>query len=214
MISAVFIFALLRTSQILNNENVIVTSYVAEDALGIDEVFEFEDSDFMIAFTLTDELTLEPKNDKRFVKWQAAYYTFIDDDIDQWSLLDVHQCTESDYEKFYLPTSRAHKQFERSKSANDLLCIKLDKETLDLWGATSPGAIWGSEYSGSFANIDIMAVPCHMGQAFWADPVYTEPADYCNWNQTEALSYMENLELTLFYNKFSFLPKISGDERV
>ena len=69
MISAVSVFALLRTSQILKNENVVVTSYVAEDALSIDDVFEFEDSDFMIAFTLTDEVTLAPKNDKRFVKW-------------------------------------------------------------------------------------------------------------------------------------------------
>ena len=81
------------------------------------------------------------------------------------------------------------------REKKDLYCVDWEQTKLGLWGSAA---------SGTYSNIDIMAVPCHMGQAFWADDNYTEPPDDCEWDKDKAISYMKNLHFSLVYNKISF----------
>ena len=76
-----------------------------------------------------------------------------------------------------------------------MYCIDWDKEKL---------SIYGSARAGTYGSIDIMAVPCQMGQPFWASKDFATAPEYCEWNHDEAMSYMKNLQLTVMYNRGRF----------
>ena len=136
------------------NHNPSVTSFISEDALSSDDVFQLSENDFMFAFTLQDGVSRKAKMDRRYIKWQAAFYSFLNGKLEKWHLVDVYPCTETDYEKFYEPGKQTKGRFEEHRENKDLYCIDFEKAKLGLWGDVG---------SGTYANIDLMAVPCHMG---------------------------------------------------
>ena len=75
-------------------------------------------------------------------------------------------------------------------------------------------SIWGDESGGTYGSLDIMAVPCHMGQYFWASEEYAEAAEHCVWSKDEAMEYINNFQLTLVYNRGSFKQDKYGHQRV
>ena len=71
-------------------------------------------------------------------------------------ILGVHNCTKSDYEKFWKPQNGTEGRFEQMKSTNDLLC--LDRK--DIFGSPVDFNIHGSEKYGVVREINIIYRPC------------------------------------------------------
>ena len=69
-------------------------------------------------------------------------------------MLDIHTCTDADFENFLEPSSASKDRFERARLNGGIQCIDWKAEELELWGHFP---------SGNYAEIDIQAVPCHMG---------------------------------------------------
>ena len=72
-------------------------------------------------------------------------------------MVDVYPCTEKDYAKFYEPAKQTKGLFEEHRENKDLYYLDWEQTKLGLRGDYS---------SGTYGKIDIIAVPCHMGQAF------------------------------------------------
>ena len=111
MMGSTLMFALLKTQHLLSRQNPAVTSFISEDALSPEEKFELASDDFMIAFTLVDGVSKEPKLDQRYIKWQAAFYETANGKFDNWHAVDVYSCTQTDYAKFKEPDKKSKSRF-------------------------------------------------------------------------------------------------------
>ena len=112
LLGSLFIFAVLKTQHLASRHNPAVTSFISEDALSAEDIFELSENDFMFAFTLQDGVSHEAKMDKKYIKWQAAFYNFLDGKLDKWHMVDVYPCTDTDYAKFFEPGKQTKGRFE------------------------------------------------------------------------------------------------------
>ena len=97
----VFLFAVLKTKQMVTKHNPVITSYVEEDVYDSEDRYDLSDPEFMIAFMVENEYTKTLINDPRFIKWKVVHYEFEDNQLKSWRFLDTHLCNEQDYAKFY-----------------------------------------------------------------------------------------------------------------
>ena len=133
-ISATFMFALLKLQILLTKKNPSVTKFLNEGALSMDDNFDLYDSDFMIAFTLIDGIAETAMLDKRFIKWQAAYYTFESGKLVDWFPVDFYKCKDEDFAKFHEPSASTKGRFNKYRDNDYMYCIDWDKEKLSLYG--------------------------------------------------------------------------------
>lgn len=108
----------------------------------------------MAAISLEDYLTNEFKNDARYVKWYARYLTK-KDDVSDARLVPLYPCAAEDYAKFYPPDNRSSGVIERIRAApnRDMLCLNWEEAGIDLYG---------TESSGTYAELDIGVIPCNV----------------------------------------------------
>lgn len=106
-----------------------------------------------MAFVLEDVITLELLNDPKFVKWFTIQYIGKENKNTK-KAIQMHTCTEKDFAKFYQPSNIFAERFEKLRKSNGMQCIDWEQDDIQ---------IFGSEASGNFGALDIVAVPCHMG---------------------------------------------------
>ena len=95
----------------MGRKNPAVTTFVASEALSFEDKFDLHDKDFMMAFTLVDGIADDLKADERYIKWQAAYYTYESGVLRDWRPIGIHKCTDDEFDKFYEPNSRTRGRF-------------------------------------------------------------------------------------------------------
>ena len=119
----------------------------------------------------------------------------------------MHQCTEKDFQKFYEPHQHYTERFRKLQESGALQCI--DWESADL-------AIQGSEASGNYITLDILAVPCHMRMDILESDggVYVDPPSYCDWDYERATNYIGNVQVVVLYNQGRFQQDEYGRLRV
>ena len=106
MMYVIFLFAVLKFQHLISKHNPSVNTFVERDAFDENDVWVGSETDFMMAFAVTDYLTGEIKADKKFVKWFAQYHIQEDG---EWSSVEVpmYECTEADFARFHKPSKSA-----------------------------------------------------------------------------------------------------------
>ena len=71
-----------------------------------------------------------------------------------------------------------------------------------------PIQIWGEKGSLDFAQMDVMAIPCHMKVTLDQGKFDIENLNECVWDRDESLSYLNmRNDLILYHNQASFVEK-------
>ena len=110
---------------------------------------------FMLAVALDNFGYPEDVIDEKYVKWVAKYYVKNPEQrrIEE-IYIQMHQCTEEDFKKFYPSNNRTMKRIQKFKISGNMYCLDWQENNLPLFGSWREG--------NNFAAIDIMAVPCGM----------------------------------------------------
>ena len=106
-----------------------------------------------MAFVIEDTQTGVLLDDPKFVKWFAIYTHGVEGRVTKRAV-PMHPCTDDEFGKFYEPSKAYADRFEGLRRSGSMMCI-------DWVGEDLP--IYGTESSGNFGLLDVMAVPCHMG---------------------------------------------------
>ena len=111
----------------------------------------------------------------------------------------MHPCTNAEFDKFYEPSKAYTDRFKGLRKSGSMMCI--DWVEADL-------PIYGTESSGNFGSLDVMAVPCHMGQEIEETEndigVFVQPPSSCNTNLDDAQLYIKNIRIVVIYNEGRF----------
>ena len=92
-------------------------------------------------------------DDPKFVKWFAIYIQGVEGKVTKRAV-PMHPCTNAEFDKFYEPSKAYTDRFKGLRKSGSMMCI--DWVEADL-------PIYGTESSGNFGSLDVMAVPCHIG---------------------------------------------------
>lgn len=180
----------------MQKHNPQVNIYTGYDALDDGDMLMTSDDDWMMAFAIEDFVSLEPKTDPRFLKWQTVYLQVKDGITVSARSIPNYPCTEEDFKRFNKVEKRSKSRYKELKEGGSLQCIDWVNQDIQ---------IYGSESSGTYGAIDVMVVPCHMGYLYWADDEFIPPEGNCETDRTKAIEYLNNLQMVVVYNNGRFL---------
>ena len=111
------------------------------------------DTTFQMAFVIEDTNTGVLLDDPKFVKWFAIYVHGVEGKFTKRAV-PMYPCTDDEFSKFYEPSKAYTDRYDGLRNSGSLMCIDWVKEDL---------TIYGTESSGNFGALDVVAAPCHMG---------------------------------------------------
>ena len=125
----------------------------------------------MMAFAV-ENTKLEPKNDKRYIRWQANVIQYVDDInfTNTTQLLEL--CTQDDMTKFNSPDSQETANIvEKQQAAGNLYCLDSKSKSAEIFGS------WQRKQN--YGWVDVSLVPCASTQE-----------DSCIWEKDEVEKYL------------------------
>ena len=166
--------------------------------------FDISEENFIMAFAIEDYTTSQPRIDPRFVKWNARYIVYTDNEITEEKLVTLVPCTEIDFARFNPVEIRSQDSVKKYKEEGGMFCLDWDKENFKLFGTPSDA---------NHSVIDISVVPCGLSDTVLGG-TDSNIRDDCNWDRAAAIEYIGDFNLVCYFNKGRFISNEYQDEPV
>ena len=192
VLSVTFAFALLKGDQLLSRFNPSINQFNEEDYYTNDDRLSLADTNFNMAFAIEDHYLRESRHDPRYLKWAALYIQRMGKQETRHEL-PMYPCTPFDYDKFFPVEERSRAQLEeiRNNPKRELLCID--------W-SVAEAEIYGTQSSGVYGTLDIVAMPCNMDlRRFGIEDPRIDPE--CKWDLEDQINYLGPPDLLVYENK-------------
>ena len=188
-----FVFATLKLQHLISHHNPSVNDYVEKNAFDHTVEYSPKEKKFKLALRVQNYLTGEMMNDTSFVKWFAEYMVSIDGNRTSYPI-DMHLCTDEDYESFFEPTAEAATRLTKIRNDGGMMCI--DWEQDDLFFS-------GYETNPDYKTLDIMFLPCSVDNRKFGGTESGVPEN-CNFEKEKLLKYLDTLQMIIYYNAGEF----------
>ena len=200
------VFAVSKLKALIQRQSPSINTNLIVDALTPEDKFSMANPHFNIAFGMKMSRDNYVLDDPRVLKWVGKYSVTTNSKKKDY-LIPTHECTDADFARFKEPSARSKQEFETFKSTGGLRCIDLKKEDLE---------IYGSKNQGSFAQLALLAVPCHVRESRLVKRSQDYIRDDCIWDYDEAIKVIRStsVDFVLIYNDAKFNHKGFNDESV
>ena len=155
-----------------------------------DTKFDLKDENFIMAFAIEDYTTKAPRDDPRFIKWNARYIVYTQGEITEERLVNLEPCTDQDFLRFNPIDSRSEDRVEQFKKEGGLFCLDWAKENFKLFGSPSDA---------NHSVIDVSVVPCGLSDTVLGG-TDLNIRDDCNWDRDAAIEYIGDFNIVSYYN--------------
>ena len=191
IIIIMIMYSSVKFIQLEQRANPNISSYIEEGVnVGKEQGVNFADINFRFAFTIEGFLDKETKIDSRYVKGLARLYGRKDGKRVE-TLLDFHECSIEELQKFPSPTSDSVGLMKRYKNSDHkLFCVDQERYREIL-------AIWSNENNeDDYQRFEFNLVPCNYVHAE-IEPTNDFVAKECIADRYVQMNYLGNLRVVL-----------------
>ena len=93
-------YGLQKLIHLFERQNPTINTIVNKNDIANEERFSVVDKNFMMAFAVENYLSAETFEDSSYLKWVAVYTSKINGKTTNTEM-EVYECTEQDFQKFY-----------------------------------------------------------------------------------------------------------------
>ena len=154
----VFGCSCIRGRYLLTGDRPNISSFTGYDESRNAILTDLNTHQFKVAFTVQriDDFDNQiPANEPNFVEWYAEFYD-TEQIVDAYTLINVHECSNKDFEEFHDILDQQKKKFETLRKQNIFYC--LDKT--DQHGNPINMTTYGNSHSEVYRSLSILYRPC------------------------------------------------------
>ena len=165
-------YGLLKMIHLLDKANPNVTVVSDKDVYDFNEILNFGEINFRIAWSIEGYHSREMKNDPKYVKYLVRKVGRKNGESFE-KIMDYHICTEDDWAEFTPPSKGSADGFEQLKNdpKRGMFCLDDPDE------GEEEDTIYGNENNDNFQRTEIVLLPCnyvHSYMGYKGDTIHPE----------------------------------------